>query len=532
MMMISSYDVLSYLLQVAKLLIALLFLHICKIFFQWRFSPLRHLPGPRTGRFFLFGEFFTIFNEPFFAPHMRWWRECNYAPLMSYTSLFGRWVVIPTDPKIIKHVLASNPVSEPVRYYKDFTFFRDMVGDGLVSLEGKTWSRHRRILQPCFQTGLVKETLTAAVPAKVKNLIESWQKSEGREIDVYAHMTAITLDVLGEVSFAHDFNALDTITNWANDNTNPNAEVGKIQDPMMKALALCFKPSVSTIVLGMLKMRWLQVFNRKRNNTRRLLDEAAENIIKSATENNTSEGNNKQLSLIHVLLAAIAKDKSHGGDRNSLSMQELKDELKMMIVAGHETTSTWLYWAFYALGKHPDVQDKVLQDIQKHTTATPNENEELIGLESVEKMEYFLAFLNECLRLYSPAGFVFRYLSGTENWNGTVIPKKTRIIIPIFLLHRHPDVWNEPEKFMPERWLPNATDTQKRHPFCFLPFSAGGRNCIGERFARIEAQLILVNLIRKFHIKLTPDIQNAALEFRSSLTVKSKPRVQIVVKSR
>ena len=74
--------------------------------------------------------------------------------------------------------------------------------------------------------------------------------------------------------------------------------------------------------------------------------------------------------------AAMAKDKSHGGDRNSLSMQELKDELKMMIIAGHETTSTLLYWAFYALGKHPDVQEKVLQDIQKHSAATQNNNEE------------------------------------------------------------------------------------------------------------------------------------------------------------
>jgi len=172
----------------------------------------------------------------------------------------------------------------------------------------------------------------------------------------------------------------------------------------------------------------------------------------------------------------------------------------------------------------------VLQDIEKHAVS-----DEQIDLEAVEKMEYFLAFINECLRLTSPAGMLFRYNSRTENWNGAIIPAHTRIVIPIFLLHRHPKYWTDPYKFMPERWLNidnGSGETKKRHPFTFLPFSGGGRNCIGERFARIEAQLILVNLIRRFQIKLAPSMQNTELEYRSSLTMKSKPRVQIVVKSR
>lgn len=166
----------------------------------------------------------------------------------------------------------------------------------------------------------------------------------------------------------------------------------------------------------------------------------------------------------------------------------------------------------------------MFQDIEKHAGS----DDEQIELEAVEKMEYFLAFINECLRLTSPAGMIFRYNSRTENWNGTVIPARTRIVIPIFLLHRHPKYWKDPHKFMPERWL----NEEKRHPFAFLPFSGGGRNCIGERFARIEAQLILVNLIRRFQVKLAPSCIDTELEYRSSLTMKSNPRVEIVVKSR
>jgi len=333
-------------------------------------------------------------------------------------------------------------------------------------------------------------------------------------------MSAVTLDILWEVSFAHNFRALDTVSTWADGNTD---EIGEIQDPMMQTLAKVFKPSMLGIILGLLKLGWMTRYISSTNSdTRRLLDEAADNILQSTKDNPPSS--NKTQSLIHVLLSAMEKD---GSDRNSLTMQEMRDEIKMFIIAGHETTSTWAYWALYALGKHPDVQERVLEDIQKHA---PDDGSP-IGLDAVAQMEYFLAFLQECLRLYSPAGMIFRFAHQDESWNGAVIPKKTRIVIPMFLMHRHPDFWVEPNKFLPERWL-DPKQAETRHPFCFLLFSAGGRNCIGEKFARFEAELILVNLIREFRIQLAPSIRHAELEFRSSLTMKSKPKVEIVVKSR
>lgn len=317
---------LSYSLRSLEVLLALLLLRICIIYIKWKVSPLRKLPGPR-GKWFLIGDFFDIFFAPFFKAHQKWWKESNYAPLMSYTSLFGRWVVLPCDPDLVKHILTAPSAQEPVRYYKQFDFFKDMLGDGLISLEGKTWSRHRRILQPCFQTGLLKDALKAAVPSKVDSLIESWKKSEGRVIDVYAHMSAITLDILGAVSFAHDFKALDTITEWANDSEAD--KIDEIQDPMMKSLSTVFKPRLIWIVLTMLKMSWLKGFDSTRNTAKQLMDEAAEDIIKAA-ENNKSEV--KKQSLIHIMLDAMSRDENH--ERNSLSLQELKDELKLFIVAG------------------------------------------------------------------------------------------------------------------------------------------------------------------------------------------------------
>jgi cytochrome P450 len=316
----------SYILRSLEILLALLLLRICIIYIKWRLSPLQNLPGPR-GKFFLIGDFLDIYFGPFFSVHQKWWKESNYAPLMSYTSLFGRWVVLPCDPDLVKHILTAPSAQEPVRYYKQFDFFKDMLGDGLISLEGKNWSRHRRILQPCFQTGLVKDALKEALPSKVDSIIESWKKSEGRVIDVYAHMSAITLDILGVVSFAHEFNALDTITEWANDSGAD--KIDEIQDPMMKSLSQVFKPKLVWIIITMLKMGWLRRFDSKRNIAKQLMDEAAEDIIKAAEENKSEM---KKQSLIHIMLNAMSKDESQ--ERNALSMQELKDELKLFIVAG------------------------------------------------------------------------------------------------------------------------------------------------------------------------------------------------------
>lgn len=317
----------SYFLQSLQVLLALVLLRICIIYIKWRLSPLNNLPGPRNGKFFLIGDFLDIYFAPFFSAHQRWWKASNYAPLMSYTSLFGRWVVLPCDPDLVKHILTAPSAQEPVRYYKQFDFFIDMLGDGLISLEGKNWSRHRRILQPCFQTGLVRNALKEALPSKVDSLIESWKKSEGRVIDLYAHMSAITLDILGVVSFAHEFKALDTITEWAND--SEAHEIAEIQDPMMKSLSTIFKPKLIWIVLTMLKMNWLKRFDSKRNTTRRLMDEAAEDIIKAAEENKSEM---KKQSIIHSMLNAMSD--SGGNERKKLSLQELKDELKLFIVAG------------------------------------------------------------------------------------------------------------------------------------------------------------------------------------------------------
>jgi cytochrome P450 len=499
-------------------------------YYKWLTSPLRKIPGPRWTSF-LFGEFFTISREPYLEPHKRWWKEAlaknKTVSMMSYSTLLGKASVIILDADLVKTILTEPSSRVPLRFPKNLILLKNLLGDGLVTLEGPAWSRHRRIIQPSFSTGFLKEALGRSVPMRTESFLSSWRKAKpGREIDLASHLSALTLDIIGDVAFSHDFQALKTLDNWAQDDSTN--ELDSASDPLNGAMTEAMTVTTIAVALVIFKAAWAdRFFNRRGQRASKALNQAVDNVIREARQKATADSSTTtgKPSLLQLLFDA--KDVDPGTGRNALNDLELRDEVKTFLVAGHETTSTWCYWALYALAKYPDVQQRVYNDIAKHASHSSAQ----IDLESVEKMTYFSAFLSEVLRLYPPVGFVIRNTTQQEEWKGFTIPSDTRIVIPFHLLHRHPDHWSNPLDFTPERWL-NNEETDSRHKFCYLPFSAGGRNCIGQRFAQIEANLILANIIRAFSIQLAPSLRGKDINFTAFGTMKGKPAVKICVKAR
>jgi cytochrome P450 len=199
---------------------------------------------------------------------------------------------------------------------------------------------------------------------------------------------------------------------------------------------------------------------------------------------------------------------------------ELRDEVKTFIVAGHETTSTWIYWALFALCQYPDVQEKVHEDVMEQSESLEGET---MSLEVVEKMTYLDAFLKETLRFYPPVGTMIKHNTQPEVLGGVTVPTDSLLVIPVQLLHRSPLYWDQPESFLPERWLSADASPPYKHPMAFIPFSAGPRTCIGYKFATMEAKLILAPLIRAFRFQLASSLRDTKFELRVSLTLKAKP---------
>ena len=159
------------------------------------------------------------------------------------------------------------------------------------------------------------------------------------------------------------------------------------------------------------------------------------------------------------LLEIMCTDSSHG----TFSRNELRHEVKTFLLAGHETTSNLCTWAFYCLAKYPNVQKLLIDEITK-----THESEESMTVDTVDKMEYMDCFLKEVLRLHPPVGITLRLASKNTTLLGDKIPANTRIVIPVWLLHRHHQYWTDPLEFKPERWSKTARLDPKFHHFAYF----------------------------------------------------------------
>jgi cytochrome P450 len=488
-------------------------------FVGWYLNPANAIPGPRAG--FFLGVFPQIQKEPFLEPAKRWWQQAGVETrLLKYSTILGRISVIVLDKELVKVILNSPAGRKNCRFNKGYDYLKLVAGDGLVTLEGEHWHRHRRIIQPAFSSSLIKDFLNKIVPDKVNQLVEYWKQAQGREIHVYSHMSAITLDIIGQVAFNYSFQGMGEIEKWAKDESSDT--VAEVDDPLISAIADALKVNPTTAVFLGLGIYWMDAYvNPKVMRFTKAINKAVDDIIIRA-----KKSAEKDKSLLQLLLDASDTDPS--ATVRSLNDVELRDEVKTFVLAGHETTSTWCYWTLYALSMFPDVQDKVYADIVKNIKSS----DQRITLEMVEQMEYFDAFLQEVLRMYPPVGSVVRHTARTEQLDSYIIPPRTRIVIPILLLHRHPLYWDDPDSFKPERWLNRTQEFDDRVSSAFLPFSVGGRNCIGKSFATIEAKLILAPLIRAFRFQVAPSQRDTAFTFTSFITMKSKPSLKILAVNR
>jgi len=495
-------------------------------YLKWRFSPLNSIPGPIQNfslRGWAMGVFSTIQNEPFMQPHQRWLKEAGPdTKMLHYTGILGKQFICVLDADGVKKILSDNAtVARPV-FAKGLPGLKKMLGDGLITLDGSDWHRHRKIIQPSFNNQVLKVALDTCIPDFMDQMIAAWKERPGSDIDISSHMSALTLDVVGKVVFSHDFNSMELFDEWSK---NESKEV-KLKDPLINGLYATLSPSVLRMLLMNLYINELEKFLVPQSYKAQLaLDQAVKSVVANARLKHNDRGSTtKPKCLLELLFDA--EDSEPGSRNKNLSHKELEDETKTFLVAGHETTSTLCSWAIYCLTQHPHLQKLVLEDIMEHA---PKDGQ--ITLKSIEKMTYFDAFVKEVLRLYPPVGMIVRRVGQSTNILGENIPKATRIMIPIHLLHRDPKYWTEPKSFKPERWL-NGTKDPKFNRFAYLPFSAGLRNCIGQRFGMWEAKLILAPIIREFEMTISPTLDGVDLKLVSFISLKSVPPVLVCANPR
>jgi cytochrome P450 len=227
--------------------------------------------------------------------------------------------------------------------------------------------------------------------------------------------------------------------------------------------------------------------NLKFAKARRLIDRVVLNLIESRRQ-----ATSRPDDLLSLLLAAQDEETGIG-----MTDQQVKDEALTLLLAGHETTAASLSWTWYLLGQHPQVQNDLHDEVRGHLQGRSPTLEDLPALPLAK------AVFEEALRLYPPVVVVPRVSIHADEINGFTIPAKHLVNVCQLVTHRHPDFWDEPEKFKPERFLPGQATN--RHKFAYFPFGGGPRVCIGNTFALLEGPLVLATIIQKFRVELVPD---------------------------
>jgi cytochrome P450 len=515
--------------------IIFVFIVILRKFLQWKYSPLWSIAGPIKNFGFsdwFTGVFTTVEKEPFMAPHQRWLKELHDAgvetPLLHYTGLFGRHFIMVLDADEVKRVVTAPAQTDPPLFPKGLAYLQNVLGNGLVTLEGSQWHRHRRIIQPAFSNHFLQKSLDTIIPDLVERMSCSWRANPNVDIDISGHMSALTLDIIGKVAFSHEFLALESVEKWSK---GGSCDI-ELNDPLIKSFYSSLTPSIIRMILVNMRLTFLEKYIlRDKYNAKVILDCAVKSVVEKAQlkykrhQKYASNGVDADDGEVKCLLEEMfdAMDSRH----NTLSLQELQGETKTFLIAGHETTATLSTWFIYCAIKYPHALELARKDVSMHA---PKEGK--IGIESTEKMTYLEAFINEVLRLHPPVGMVVRSTSRHINIRGELIPPGTRVVIPIWLLHRDPKYWTDPLEFKPERWLKTSEKDPLFHHFAFLPFSAGGRNCIGQRFAMFEAKLILAPLIRDFDFELSPSLDGVDIKLSCFITIKCSPPMLVRVTPR
>jgi cytochrome P450 len=383
-----------------------------------------------------------------------------------------RWWFLLSRPEHAEHVLAVNQDN----YVKAFTYrpLRALVGDGLLTSEGETWRRHRRLVQPVFS----RREVTGFGPpmtAAARRLAARWAGlAEGELVDVAREMSALTLEIVGRALFGADL-------------TGEAAQLGRAMSAGQRAVVLTtFLP----LGWGPASTRMVKAATRRFGGTAEGVEGLARRLIAARRARGAPGG--APGDLLDVLLQARDEDGM------ALTDGEICDEVATFMLAGHETTANTLAWALALLSAFPAAR----QRLEEELAAVVGDRDP--DAADVARLPWARAVVSEALRLYPPAWTIERDALAGDDVAGTPVPAGSMVAVSPFLVHRHSGFWADPSGFDPARFLPGGDgDPASRHRYGFIPFGGGRRACVGASFAELETVLVLATIARRFRLELT-----------------------------
>jgi cytochrome P450 len=401
---------------------------------------------------------------------------------IAFFTFAGEKMYLVNEPELIKDVLVSN--HQRFKKGRGLERAKIILGEGLLTSEGETHRRQRRIVQPVFQHRYLQNYADIMVNHTIK-LCSGW--NDGTRISMSEQIMSLTLMIVGECLFG---------TNVESDTRRIGALIDKVMEsffyfvsplgPIFRLLghpkmqdAFAARKALNKIVLGMINAR------------------------RSAPP--------RQSDLLSLLFSAQDSDTGSG-----MSDNQLRDEAMTLFLAGHETTANGLSWTLFLLAAHPEARQRLRAELRSVL------DRERPRVAHLGKLTLLDQIIRESLRLYPPAYVIGRRAIEDHRLAGIRIPKGAVLLVSPWTVQRSERYYENPLEFRPERWTAEFRSTLPR--FAFFPFGGGPRQCIGEGFAWMEMALVLAVLVRDWDFDLVPGQQ---IRPKPAMTLRSEHPIQM-----
>lgn len=390
------------------------------------------------------------------------WGQRAYEEDIIQGRFFGRNSFILNTPDAIRHVLVDN-YENYSRTPAGLRVLRPILGEGLLIAEGRAWKYQRRTLAPAFTPRAVT-TLVPHMLAAIDDTIVKLKAVSNAPVDLREAMQRMTLEIAGRTMFSfgmdrHGAALRDFVMEYGDRLARPH---------FLDLLLPLNWPSPQDFARARFRKRWTAFVGML------MAERRAAGKNEGAPPNDLFD------------LMGAARDPETGA---AFTDEQLGDQVATMILAGHETTATALFWSLYLLSLDPVTQEQVGAEVQG---AVVN------GALDLDRLKFTRAVVEETMLLYPPAFLIARAAAGPDTIAGIPVRKNDIILVAPWLLHRHEKLWRDPNAFIPSRFMTGTPPDR----FAYLPFGVGARVCIGAHFALLEATLALAKMIGTFRVSL------------------------------
>lgn len=390
----------------------------------------------------------------------------------------NRFNYVMNHPDAVQQVL----VKQATKFRKDDFIrnaFEPFIGEGLTIAEGDHWKRQRKLIAPAFHTQRIQHYADVMINHTHK-LIEDWQRNLQR--DIQSDMVQLNSGIIGETLFGEDV----------------SEQAASLREHLQEMNRLFIQRAQQINV-----PRWVPTkHNRDLDRIVAKLDAIVVPMIDKRRASGEDTGD---------LLSMLLLSETEYGER--MSDKHVRDEAVMLFLAGNDTSSAALTWAFYLLVQHPDVVQKIRDEVD---AIAPNRR---LGFEDLHQLAYTDAVLKEVQRVYPSAWAFSRECIADAEIMGYRVPAKSVITLSPWVMHHNPAIWDEPQTFNPERFI----GQDNRHKYAYFPFGGGQRVCIGSSFASMEMRLVVATLVQ--HMELIEMLSDAPNPDASLVLQPDKPLV-------